>query len=309
MRQTCMICLQKNLMNNTEKKPRIAFFGTPEMAVYVLEALKSKGYTPNLIITAPSKPKGRKLILTPPEVKVWADQEGIECIQPEKIRTQEFEELLKSKSPEGWDLFIVAAYGKIIPQNIFNMPRGKTLNVHPSLLPLFRGPAPLEYSILENHQNTGVTIIQIDEAMDHGPIIAQKKITITPWPMDYLNLEQLLATEGGLLLADSIKGVLDGSTQGVAQDEASATYTQKIKKEDGLISLTDNPEKTLLKIKAFTGWPRTFLLVPNKETGKDERVIILDALIENNTLVPTRVIPEGKKEMSWSEYTKRNKSL
>lgn len=289
-------------MSNRERKPRIAFFGTPEMAVYVLDALKSKGYTPDLIITAPSKPKGRKLLLTPPPVKVWADKETIECIQPEKIRTQEFEELLKSKSPEGWDLFIVAAYGKIIPANIFNMPRGKTLNVHPSLLPLFRGPAPLEYSILENHQHTGVTIIEIDEAMDHGPIIAQKKITVTPWPMDYLRLEKLLATEGGLLLADSIEGVLDGSIKGIPQDEQRATYTQKIKKEDGLIHLTDNPEKTLLKIKAFTGWPRTYLLMHNKKTDKEERVIVLDALLKDGTLVPTRVIPEGKKEQDWSEY-------
>ncbi|MBI4137909.1 MAG: methionyl-tRNA formyltransferase, partial [Candidatus Sungbacteria bacterium] len=151
---------------------RILFFGTAEFAVPPLEALKKAGYEIAGVVTKPDEPAGRKLELTSPPVKVWAEKHRISVWQAEKLGVGSWE---LGELPEA-DIFIVAAYGKIIPREIFDAPKYKTLNIHPSLLPRWRGPSPIQYAILKGDAETGVTIIKLDELMDHGPIVAQTKM-------------------------------------------------------------------------------------------------------------------------------------
>lgn len=278
------------------KKHRIAFFGTSEFSIFVLEELKKQDLLPDLIVTIPDKPQGRKLVNTPPPVKIWANKERIPTLQPDTIKTSEFEIELKQKGGKGWDLFVVASYGKLIPENILYMPKKSTLNVHPSLLPLLRGAAPLERSILADMRTTGVTIIRLDKEMDHGPIIAQEKVIVEPWPLNRLELEKVLGAHGGDLLGRTIPKWLDGLIPEIEQNHHEATYAPKITKEESLIDMNGNPRTNLLKIKAFTDWPKTYFL----ENGK--RIVINDAHIENGKLVLLKVTPEGRREMSWKDY-------
>jgi methionyl-tRNA formyltransferase len=147
-------------MNNS-MYPKIAFFGTPDRAVFALNILKKRGIRPDLILTQPDRPQGRKLILTPPPVKEWAEKEGIPCIQPETL-DQKTIEILKS---ENFDLFIVVAYGKILKKEVLSIPRKGAINLHASLLPELRGSCPIETAILEDNSETGVSIILMDELM------------------------------------------------------------------------------------------------------------------------------------------------
>lgn len=278
-------------------KKKIAFFGTSEFSVFVLEELKKHDLLPDLIVTMPDKPQGRKLIITPPPVKIWADREHIPTLQPLTIKSAEFENELRKKGGDGWDLFVVASYGKIIPDSILFMPRKKTLNVHPSLLPLLRGAAPLERSILSDMRETGVTIMRLDAEMDHGPIISQEKTTIEPWPLDRIELEKKLGALGGTLLAKTIPQWLEGTISETEQDHAKATHAPKVTKEEALIDIHSDAYQNLLKIKAFSGWPKAYFV----EQGK--RIIVNDATVSEGKLVLLRVTPEGKREMSWKDYS------
>jgi len=275
---------------------KFVFFGTDFFATIILEELQKAGFTPDLIVTAPDKPQGRKLLLTPPPVKVWAEKNNIKFIQPEKLSKKSFSGIT-------WDLFIVASYGLIIPREIINLPKHKTLNVHPSMLPKLRGASPIETAILEENE-TGVTIIRIDEKMDHGPIVAQKGVH--SWTTGTLpsttELEKLLAHSGGSLLTESIPDWISGNISEQEQEHEFATYTKKITKEDGLIDLTDSPEKNYRKIQAYKGWPRSYFFI--KHNQKEKRIIITDAKFTNNKLELINVIPEGGKEISFADFQK-----
>jgi methionyl-tRNA formyltransferase len=282
------------------QKNKIAFFGTPDLAVWVLDALEQRGIVPDLIIAAPDAPRGRKLVMTPPPTKVWADTHGIPALQPEKIRTPEFETQLRDLAgPEGWDLFIVAAYGKIIPENILNLPRRKTINVHPSLLPLLRGTSPVRSAILQDLHDTGVTIMRLDALMDHGPILSQAKANLSIWPVDHEALSKMLFTMGGTMIADLLaKHPSPAPFPETEQDHSKATLTKKISKEDGLLDLSADPYQNWLRYKAFKGWPGSYFF---REGAKGpERIVITDATFENGAFVIKKVIPEGKKEIVWN---------
>ncbi len=276
-------------------QPRIAFFGTPQFAVYVLDALKEKGVTPDLIVTAVDKPAGRNLVLTPPPAKLWAEENDVDLFQTEKLDGDMIEILKEGE----YDLYIVAAFGFIIPKNILDIPKHGTLNVHPSLLPRLRGASPLQSAILEEDK-TGVSIMLLDEQMDHGPIVAQEKVEVTPWPPKASELEKLLGTKGGELLAEAIPDWTAGTIEAKEQDHESATYTQKIKKSDGLIDLADGAEKNFRKIQAYSTWPRAHFFV--EKNGKQMRIVITEAHLDEGVLVIDRVIPEGKKEMDYSVF-------
>lgn len=274
------------------KTPKnIAFFGTPQFAVYVLEELEKAGIVPALIITAPDKPKGRGLVLTPPPVKDWALVHDIAYLQPPSLKTIDYglETILNTE----WDLFIVAAYGKILPEALVNAPAHGTLNVHPSLLPKFRGASPIESQILADERTVGVSIMKLDKEMDHGPILAQASITLESWPIRARDLEELLAREGGSLLAESIPSYMSGELQPTEQDHGAATFTKKISKEDGLIDLSADGYQNYLKYCAYDEWPGSFLFKDGK------RIKIVDAELKNGSFQPLRVIPEGKKEQDW----------
>ena len=272
-----------------------AFFGTSEFSVGVLEALKKKRLSPSLIITVPDAPKGRKLLLTPPPVKMWAQKNNIRIAQPKKL-DRDFANKLKAKS---YNLFIVASYGKIIPASIFEIPTHKTLNVHPSLLPRLRGASPIQGAILEENE-TGVTIMRIDAEMDHGPIIAQEKVPMEPWPTRADILENILAQKGGALLADVLPKWIAGKMTAKEQAHSKATYTQLVKKKDGLIEVEENPEKNWKKFLAYTQWPGVYFFT--ERNRKKIRVIIKDAVYNKEKFLITRVLPEGGKEMSYDDF-------
>ena len=293
-------------MNNAPTTPRVVFFGTPRFAAIVLDELVAAGYLPVLIVTAPDKPKGRKLVLTPSEVKVWANAHHIPVLTPEKLQDELFAQELKKA---GGDLFLVAAYGKIIPKAVLDIPKHGTLNVHPSLLPKFRGPSPIESAILSDEDHTGTSIMVLDEAMDHGPIVAQRLFEGSAtteahpslaWPPKADTLTDALAHEGGKLLAESIPTwIMTGNA--TPQDHTHATFTKKITKEDGLIDLARDPLLNYKKIRALDAY---FFV---ERGGKQIRVRITDAAYrelpgERGELILTRVIPEGKKEMPYADF-------
>lgn len=293
----------KNMSEKIENNIEFAFFGGSKFSVYVLEELKSHGLLPKLVVTTEDKPKGRKLVLTPPEAKVWAEKENIKCLQLKTLRQTESEELIKSFSPNGFDLFIVASYGKIIPENILNLPKHKTLNVHPSLLPKLRGPSPLQSAILEEDE-TGVTIIQLDNEVDHGPILSQKKIDMQ-WPPYFEDLENLCGKVGGEMLVEVIPKWIDGSLNATEQDHSNVTFCKKIEKADGEINLEDDPMKNLRKIRAFSTWPTAYFF--DEVDGTKKRIVVKKAKIADGKLVLERIVPEGKKEMNFEDYLRGKK--
>lgn len=291
----------------------MVFFGGSEFSIYVLDELKLRGILPELIITTPDKPKGRKLVLTPTPVKVWAKENNIEVIDPASLKKDNADLVAKLKGLNS-KLFLVASYGKIIPKEIFEIPEYKTLNIHPSLLPKYRGASPIQSQILADEKEIGVTIMQIDEGMDHGPIVKQKKIMPLKEEAVLLGrkkLEKLLAEEGAKLFVEILSDWLDGKTKTEVQDENLATFCQKIEKENGelQIDLDDfnkNARENILKIKAFEEWPTAYFFI--EKNGRKMRIIITDAALENGLFKILRVIPEGKKEMSFADFMRGYKN-
>jgi methionyl-tRNA formyltransferase len=292
--------------NMSAKEPLFVFFGTPHFATVVLDALEKNGLLPALIITAPDKPRGRGLQLSPSPVKAWALERGIDTLTPVTLKD---EALVQELSNTDWDVFVVAAYNKLIPKNILDIPRKSCLNIHPSLLPKFRGPSPALSAILADARTTGVTVMQMSEKMDAGPIVAQARIELeeetpeTPgWPPKGSEFEDLLATEGGNLLAEVLPNWIDGTLTPEPQDENLATTTRKFTDEDARIDLASDPRKNLLTIRAFDKNPRAHYLTPE---GK--RVIITEAKLTDGKLEIVRVIPEGKKEMAYEDFHRTQK--
>jgi len=281
-------------MGNNEY--RFAFFGTPHFSVRVLDALESHGFSPAVIITAPDRPSGRGQGIKPSAVKEWALARSIDVLTPEKLTDESsIMDLLNSE----WDFFIVAAYGKLIRNNLLTLPKRGVLNVHPSLLPHFRGPSPVLSAILADEKVTGVSIMLIDEEMDHGPVLAQAKVDVEDWPPRGSVLEDLLATEGGNLLSEVIPLYMKKELIPVDQEHAQASHSRKFTDADARIDLSNDAYQNLLKIRAFDRNPRAYYM-----TADDKRVIITDANIKDGNLELLSVLPEGKKEMLYSEYSK-----
>lgn len=282
--------------------PKICFFGTPQISVWVLEELEKAGMLPSLIITNADALQGRKMIMTASPVSDWASARRITVLKPESLKDESVPEML---SASGCDLFIVAAYGKIIPQNILDIPTYKTLNVHPSLLPKLRGASPIRSAILEDMNPTGISIMILTKGMDEGPLLAQVEVPIPKenWPIRGNELDELLAKKGGVLLAETLPKWITGEITAQEQDHAQATYSKKITKEDGLINLEDDPYQNLLKIRAFDGWPGTYFF--HEKDGVKTRIKIVDATIEDSKLKILRIIPEGKKETDWEVFVMR----
>ncbi|MCE9644133.1 methionyl-tRNA formyltransferase [Candidatus Parcubacteria bacterium] len=269
------------------------FFGTPELSVRVLEELARVGLVPELIVTSPDKPQGRKLVLTPPPAKRWAEAHSIPVIQPKSLKTDEdIGELLKKQ----YDFFVVAAYGKIIPERLIDLPKKGVLNVHPSLLPKFRGASPIRSQILADDRDTGVSIMLIDAVMDHGPIVSQIRVPSPSWPPSALELEETLARAGGAELARVIPLWMNEEISPKEQEHDKATFTEKIEKEQGLLDLSADGYQNFLKIQAYRGWPGTYFFLDGK------RIVIKDAVYENGALRLTRVVPEGGKEMAYEDF-------
>lgn len=281
----------------TNSAIRFVFFGTPEIAVTALDKLEAGGMIPAAVVTRPDASIGRDHVLTASPVKEWAVERSIDVLQPEKITSEFIDELANSE----WDLFVVVAYGEILPKRLIELPERGTINMHPSLLPRLRGPSPIESAILTDERTTGVTVMEIDEKMDHGPIIAQARVEIEEWPVRAPLLEGILAEEGASLLVEVIPEWVNGRVIPYLQDDALATYCPKITKEDGLLDLGDDPEENLRKIRAFEGWPGTYAFFERR--GERIRAAILDAHVDSDgKLAIDTVKPEGKNEMPYADF-------
>lgn len=288
------------MMNSNKSDLPYVFFGTPEFAVEILKILKEKSLLPNLIVTAPDKRKGRGQELSPPPVGSWAKDNNIPLLQPERI-DKDFLQLLSDRSPKsGWLLFLVVAYGYILPKELIYAPIHNTLNLHPSLLPRLRGPAPIRAAILQE-DTTGVSIIELDEKMDHGPVVTQKKVQVDDWPPSYPELKEKLTQTGGELLANTIPKWVSGKITAVPQDHKQATYSKKFNSDDGKINFDDEPEYNLRKIRAFTDWPKAFFL-----TNDERRVLISKAHLDNGGLIIDRVKPAGEEEVSYKQFLEKD---
>ena len=279
------------------------FFGTPQFATIILDELKARGFIPSLIVTQPDKPVGRKQTLTPPPVKVWADEHGIDTIQPARLKDDpEIDAVLNSE----WDMFIVAAYGLLLPKAVLDVPKYGVLNVHPSLLPKYRGPSPVQSQILHDDPDCGVSIMLLDEQMDHGPTLTQASVSIdeSDWPLQATTLNDLLWHEGGKLLAETIPLWTGAHITPQEQDHTQAIYTKQFKKEDGCIDIEHRDAyQNYLKYCALTPWPGTHFFV---DQGDEKiRVKIVEAEYSDGTFMPIRVIPEGKKELTYSSFLQK----
>ncbi len=271
---------------------KIAFFGTPPFTTDFLDMLERSGYTPSLIITGPDRPVGRGMTIQSPAPKSWGDTRSIKVLQPEKLDDAFFAEL----SEESWDLFIVVAYGKIIPERIINLPMHGTINVHYSLLPSYRGATPVESAILHGDTTTGVTIQQMVYELDAGDILATKEILIapedtTPMLRDRLNVEALA------LLPETLESIFNGNIHPIPQDSALATTCTKITKEMGELDLEDSAELNDRKFRAYYGWPGSYFFKDGK------RIKITKAHREDGHFVIDEIIPENGKRMAFTNET------
>jgi methionyl-tRNA formyltransferase len=232
----------------------IIFFGSSEFSVYVLKKFL-KEYKPVLVLTLKGKPKGRGLKVQPNVVFEFCLKEKLNVIELENW--DNFKNSLNLIKPTAG---IIAGFGKIIPKEIIEFfPKG-ILNVHPSLLPKYRGPNPIREVILHNEKETGATIFLIDDLVDHGPISKQEKIELFG-NETYLELEEKLGKLGGKVLREIIIDYLDGKIKPVPQDESKATYTKKISKEDGFLSFDEGYEIWQRKIRALNPWPSTYIKI------------------------------------------------
>jgi methionyl-tRNA formyltransferase len=238
---------------------RIIFMGTAELACASLEALtRQADFSVVAVVTQPDRPKGRDLKLQPSPVKALAVRAGLPVFQPERARNEGFIQELRALQPE---LIVVAAYGQILPAAILELPRFGCLNVHTSLLPKYRGAAPIQWAILDGEPETGVTIMKMDAGLDTGDILTQKTTPIAAEDNSQI-LHDRLAQLGAELLVETIRGHIAGAIAPQPQPATGSTYARKITREDGRLDWAQ-PARTLLnRIRAFTPWPGAFTHLP-----------------------------------------------
>lgn len=280
---------------------KFAFFGTPEIAVTALDEMATFGLSPHLIVTNPDAPVGRKQLITPPPTKVWACAHGIPVFQPPSLKNRE--ELLPLTSEE-WDFFVVFAYGKLIPEWVIDLPRHKTINAHPSLLPKLRGASPIRSTLLSDLSACGVTIMLMDKELDHGPILYQQPVELYNHPIPGRELDRILSLIAGDLLVHVMRELVAGTLTPTPQNHAAATFCTKITKEMAHLPLdpyhlpTGERARALYqKICAFDGWPEAFFIHEGKRFK-----IKSASLSEDGQLHIKRIVPEGKTETDFKSY-------
>jgi len=274
---------------------KFVFFGTPEFAAIILEKLINAGYVPEAVVCNPDRPVGRKKIITPPPTKVLAEKYGIKIHQPETLANSKFE-IRNSKL----DFFVVAAYSQIIPKEILSIPRLGTIGVHPSLLPKYRGSSPIQSAILNGDEETGVSLYLMDDKMDHGQILSQRKLEFPISNFQFSILYQKLSELSADLLIETLPKFLNSEIKPLFQDESQSTYTKKFTTEDGRVDPEDlsaaqngaSLEKAIMierKIRALNPEPGVFTFINEK------RVKLLEAKISKGKIVIIKTQIEGKK--------------
>lgn len=241
------------------------------------------------IITAPDKPVGRKQEPLPSPVKKWAEENRLPVLQPQKIRDSEWIKKIQELNP---DLIILCAYGQIVPKEILEIPKYGALNIHPSLLPKYRGASPIHAAILNGDKISGVTIMLMDEKMDHGPIVANDKFQIRDPKITYEELSNKLADLGTDLLHKTLFNWLKGKIKPKLQDHSKASFCKIIKKQDGKIDWDKSAEEIERTIRAFHQWPTSYTFFNNKQL----KVLGADTK-EGKIKKPSEVFTENKELM------------
>lgn len=261
---------------------RIVFMGTPDFSVPVLRQLIEDGYEIVGVVTQPDRPKGRKKELTPPPIKVEALKHNLHVLQPEKISQQEELEKVFDLKP---DLIVTAAFGQILPKALLEYPKYGCINVHASLLPKYRGGAPIHQAIIDGEKETGVTIMYMVEKLDAGDILTQTKVRIEE--NDHVGtLHNKLSAAGAKLLSETIPQLVAGNLKPIKQDDSQATFAANIKREQEIIDWTKTGEAIYNQIRGLHPWPVAYTLLDGKplKVWWGEKVKI-DAKQEPGTIV------------------------
>jgi methionyl-tRNA formyltransferase len=263
--------------------PTIVYMGTPDFAVPTFHALHRSAYDLKLVVTQPDRPRGRGRRLAPPPVKQAAAALDYEVRQPINVREPEFMGRLKSLQP---DFLVVVAFGQILPAAILEIPRRGAINVHASLLPRYRGPAPIQWAILRGENRTCVTTMLMDVGVDTGDMLLSADTAIGPEDTS-ATLHDRLAAMGAELLVETIRGVWAGDVFPCAQNHAEATYAPMLKKEDGRIQWEQPARSIDARIRAMTPWPGAYCFFNNKRL-KIHRALPIDgtSISPPGTVVP-----------------------
>ena len=302
---------------------KILFMGTPDFAVFSLDALVKAGEEIVGVITQPDKPKGRGYALTPPPVKSYALEHGFAVYQPNTLRDEAFAELLRELDPE---IIVVVAYGKILPANVLDYPKYKCVNVHGSLLPEYRGAAPMQRAIIDGKKVTGITTMYMGVGLDTGDMILKSEVAIEEND-NFEDIHDKLGVCGAELLVKTIDEIKNGTAPSIPQDDALATYAAKIEKTDCLIDFSKDAQAVHDQIRGLSPIPLSFTHTPDGKLLKvlESRVAKTDG--ENNEVGKVisidggeisvacgkgvvkllRVLPEGKGRMSSADFIRGRK--
>jgi methionyl-tRNA formyltransferase len=297
---------------------RLVFCGTPEFAVPSLRALLDHGFEVSLVVSQPDRPSGRGMHVSPTPVKQLAIERGVEVVQPEKIKNnQEFRSRLEQIAPEA---VVVVAYGRIIPQWIIDLPPLGNINGHASLLPKYRGAAPIQWAIASGESVTGVTTMRIDAGLDTGDMLLKREIPILPEDTA-ITLSPKLADLAAELIVETLPALKEGRIRPEKQDDAKATHAPILTKEDGLIDFERTAKEIWNRLRGFQPWPGAFTTFRGKNlnvtsakpfasgaTALDPGTLRVDGgrlLVgcgEGTTLEMFEVQPEGKKRMLAKDF-------
>jgi methionyl-tRNA formyltransferase len=239
---------------------KVLFMGTPRFAVPPLEKLMESHHEVALVITQPDKKAGRGQAMHAPPIKQLALRQGLTVLQPSTVRDEAFLETIRSRGP---DVMVVVAYGKILPQAVLDVPRFGCINVHASLLPLYRGAAPINWAIMRGERETGVTIMRMDAGLDTGGILCQERVDILE-DDDARSVSDMLSVIGAQKLMEILDKIeKEGSLQGQPQDSTRATYAPLLKKEDGRINWSRPTEELICLVRGTYPWPGAFTTLGN----------------------------------------------
>ncbi len=296
---------------------KILFMGTPDFALFSLKAIVGSEHTVVGVVTQPDKPRGRGYVLTPPPVKVYALEQGLEVYQPNTLKDESFAELLCKLSP---DVIVVVAYGKILPSSVLDFPRYGCINVHGSLLPEYRGAAPMQRAIIDGKSETGITTMYMAEGLDTGDMLLRDTVSIDIND-NFEDIHDKLGSCGASLILKTLEAIENGTAERIPQDDSLATYAAKISKETCAIDFSAGAARVHDLIRGLSPIPLSFTHLPNGKLlkiykselaeregvlGKAGEIISLDGGITvacgEGAVRLLGVLPEGKSRMSATDF-------
>lgn len=300
---------------------KVVYMGTPDFAVYALESIIKEGYDVAAVITQPDKAKGRSKALIPTPVKAKAMEYNIPVYQPEKLRDEENVKLLQDIQP---DIIVVAAYGQILPESILNIPPLGCINIHASLLPKYRGAAPIEWSIIDGETKSGVTTMYMEKGLDTGDMIEKVEVDITPEDTG-ATLHDKLAVEGAKLIISTMDKLQSGEATRTKQDDSMSCYASMLTKDMGNIDFSKSAQEIERLVRGLNPWPCAYTKIDGKgvkifkaqvcdvaELAKPGEIVevtkkTFTIACGQGGLIIKNLQPEGKKPMDTVSYLNGNK--